>query len=420
MNPEPAACYRPRAALFGLVASLTLATAAHADCVDGVRAATAAELDFAQRATAALIAGLPEAVRPLERRSASRPDPAEVPRLSACRDTPVGAFSPATGVGFMYDFPPAEATARSAQRRQLQRQIEELEKLPPDQEAQRKEIEAQMRAAYAAAPTRSRKDPPFTPEQQAQADRANTEGRRLEQAARQVQFDHNARVKPQTDALRVRADELQQGPQIFSVGLEMNVQQFPQGAGNRAVLTFGAPSAKRSAALQPRNIVVTIEGPAGPAREALLGLIDRDYLQGLLDKPAPGVPVSRQRIESSSARAAAAAPLVIASSVPLGAASSAPPAVAAPAATAAGTATPTATAGTAPSAARDPCPPAATVQTADATRTGSQVGAEVGGAAVGGGWGRNLGSAIGGALGALGGTAKKTEAAPVATVDCPR
>jgi len=424
------------AALMALTAPI-----ARADCVDGVREATPAEREAAQRGRAALIAGMPEAVRPLERRTPNRADPAAPVSLGFCRGTPVGAFTPAAADGFMYQFSREEGAARSEQRRALQRQVEELEKLPPEKEAQRRQIEAQMRAAYAAAPTRSRKDPPFTPEQQAQADRAQAEGRKLEDAMRRIEFDHRASVKPQTDPLRARADELQQGPQIFLVSLGMNLARFPDPmpAARGATLTFGAPSPKLSATLQPVNIVVKVEGPAGPARDALVGLIDRAYFEGLLNKPLPEVAASKKRIENNIAQAASAPPLAIASSVPLNASSTAvapaaatasptaaPAPNAAPAAAAASGSAAAATTSAPPPAQRSanatPCPPSArTANSNDAQRSGSQAGAEVGGAVLGGGWGRSVGASVGGVLGALGGSAKKEEPKPAnAAADCPR
>jgi hypothetical protein len=432
VQPKHSAAALTFAAFIALAAPI-----ANADCVDGVREPTPAEREAAQRGRAALIAGLPEAVRPLERRSPNRSDPAAPVSLGFCRGTPIGAFSLAAADGFMYPFTREEAAARSEQRRALQRQIEELEKLPPDKEAQRKEIEAQMRAAYAAAPTRSRKDPPFTPERQAQVDRAQAEGRRLEEAMRRIEFDHRASVKPQTDPLRARADGLQQGPQIFSVSLGMNLARFPEPlpAARGATLMFGVPSPKLSATLQPVNIVVTVEGPAGPARDALVSLIDRAYLEGLLNKPLPEVAASRKRIENSIAQAASAPPLAIAASMPLNAASTAvapaaataapaasPAPSAAPASAAASGSAAAATTSAPPPAQRSaspaPCPPPARAANSnDAQRSGSQVGGEVGGAVLGGGWGRSIGSSVGGVLGALGGSAKKEEPKPA---DCPR
>jgi hypothetical protein len=248
-------------------------------------------------------------------------------------------------------------------------------------------------------------------------------------------------VKPQTDPLRARADELQQGPQIFAVKLNMNVASFPDPlpAARGALLTFGVPSPKRSATLQPVNIVVTVEGPAGPARDALVGLIDRAYLEGLLNKPLPEVAASKKRIENNIAQAASSPPLAIASSVPLAPApaaatparaahapAAAPAEVAAPSAAAASdnaaAATSAASSAGQRSANAAPCPtPSRTASSSDAQRSGSQVGAEVGGAVVGGGWGRSIGANVGGVLGALGGSAKKDEPKPAnAAADCPR
>lgn len=435
-----------------LAALLSAAPVARADCVDGVRALTPAELDFNQRAHAALVAGLPEAVRPLERRSPNRTDPVTRSGPAMCRGTPIGAFGAGVGDGFLYRFTPEEASARSQQRRELLRQVEELEKLPPEKEAQRRELETQMRAAYTSAPRRSRSDPPLTPEQQAQADRASAEGRRLEDAMRRVEFEHRASVKPQTDPLNARADTLQQGPQLFSVGLGMNVRSFgdplPPERGLR--ITFGVPSPKQSASLQPINIVVNVEGPAGPARDALVSLIDRDYLAGLIGKSLPDVATSQKRIESNVARAAAAPPLAVASSVPLGAAGPAAAPAGSPAASptpqAATAAVPAPAAGSDSTAAvagagaaatagaattraatpaaspTNPCPPPSRAASAgnEAQRSGSQVGAEVGGAVLGGGWGRSIGSAVGGALGTLGGSKPQPAPPQQPPADCPR
>jgi hypothetical protein len=417
-------------------AGLLVALPARADCVDGVRKATPAEMDFLQRAHAALIAGLPEAVRPLERNSPQRPEPGTVAPPSLCGGTPVGAFSPGAFTAFNFNFTPEEAKARAEQRRLLRQQIDELKKLPPPKEAEVRQLTEQARAAAAAAPRRSRKDPPFTPEQQAQVERAEAEANRLSQAARKIQLDHDAGVKPQTDALSERADRLQAGQQTFTVALTMNVQRFAEPTAASEVITLGAPSANRSGSLRARNLVVEVKGPAGPTRDAIVTLIDRAYLQSLLDAPLPDVAASRQRIDANIARAASAPPLAIASTVPLNA--SAASAATVPAAAGAGAAAAT-TAASAPAAkassatapatstAQSPCPPpsgtasGSTTTSSDAVRTGRDVGGEVGGAVLGGGWGRGIGASVGGVLGALGGSAKKDEPTPAsAAADCPR
>jgi hypothetical protein len=422
-----------------LAALLGVVPAARADCVDGVRKATAAEIDFLQRANAALIAGLPEAVRPLERNNPQRPEPGAVGTPTLCAGSPVGAFSPGAFTAFNFNFPPEEAKARAEQRRLLRQQIDELKKLPPDKEAEVRQLTEQARAAAASAPRRSRKDPPFTPEQQAQVERAEAEANRLAQAARKIQFDHEASVKPQTDALNERADRLQAGQQTFTVSLRMNAQRFAEATPASEVITFGVPSATRSGSLRGRNVVVEVKGPAGPTRDAVVALIDRTYLQSLIDAPLPDVAASRQRIEANIARAASAPPLAIASTVPLNALSTAAPAAAVVVPAAASASAAAATTAAAPAAqsssaaapaattAQNPCPPPgrAAGGTAaagnDAVRTGRDVGGEVGGAILGGGWGRSVGSSVGGVLGALGGGAKKDEPKPAtAAADCPR
>jgi len=274
---------------------------AYADCVDGVRAATPAELEFAARARAALIAGLPAPPVQTERRGKPH-DFAERPKFDFCKNTPIGAFAPSVSEGYLYTFGRTDAERRSAERRRLLQQIEEIEGLPPEKEAQRKVLLEQMRAAYDAAPRRSRKDPPLAPEQQALADKQNAEGRRLEGLANQVASDHRASVKHQTDPLRARADALNAFPQEFVLVLHVNAARFPDSA--ESVATFGAPSPKQSAALKVHNVVLEVRGPAGAARQALIAAVDRDYLQGLVGQQLPEVSASQAR----AATVAAASP----------------------------------------------------------------------------------------------------------------
>ncbi len=63
-----------------------------ADCVDGVRSPSAAEIEFAARAEAALAAALPAPIANSERRGAPY-DFSKQPRLSFCRGDKEGAFS---------------------------------------------------------------------------------------------------------------------------------------------------------------------------------------------------------------------------------------------------------------------------------------------------------------------------------------
>jgi hypothetical protein len=277
---------------------------AYADCVDGVRAATPAELEFAARARAALIAGLPAPPVQTERRGKPH-DFAEQPKFDFCKDTPIGAFAPSVSEGYLYTFARTDAERRSAERRRLLQQIEEIETLPPEKEAQRKVLLEQMRAAYDAAPKRSRKDPPLPPEQQALADKQNAEGRRLEGLANQVAQDHRASVKHQTDPLRARADALNAFPQELVLVLHINAARFPEPA--ESVATFGVPSPRQNAALKVLNVVLEVRGPEGAARQALLAAVDRGYLQGLVGQQLPDVGASQARAAAAAAPGPASA-----------------------------------------------------------------------------------------------------------------
>jgi len=268
--------------------------AARADCVDGVRNATPEELAFAARAEAALAAALPAPIQDSERRGGPY-DFSRQPRLSFCKADQVGAFTVSVGGGYLYKFPKAEADRLYAERKGIEKQIEDAEKLPPDKDAAHKQLLAQMKAAYDAAPRRSRKDPPFTSEQQAQVDRAMAEGKTLEDAAKKVVADHVAGVRSQTDVLRAQAKRLESYPQELVVRLAMNVERFPEvGA---TVATFGAPSARRSGGLAVHNVVMVVGGPEGAARQNLFEAVDKAYLQGLVGQPLPEVEASKARAE---------------------------------------------------------------------------------------------------------------------------
>lgn len=283
-----------------LVAALTLLSAAGtalADCVDGVRKETPAEAAFAAKAVAALAVALPKPIVNSQRQGAPF-DFSQEPKFSFCRGEKEGAFSPTVVASYLYKFSNADAERMYVERKSIEKQIDELNKLPPEKEVQQKEMYAKMRAAYDAAPRRQRKDPPFTPEQQAQVDAANAEGYKLEVAAKKFAADHIASVKPQTDPLRAQADRLQTYPQEIKVIVSMNADRFPDS--NPTMITFGKPNKNRSAGLRVHNALAIVEGPEGAARQAFFEAIDKNYLQGLLGQPLPEVAVSKEHAERAN------------------------------------------------------------------------------------------------------------------------
>ena len=279
------------------MAMSALPDAGRADCVVGVRNATPEELAFGAKAEAALAAALPAPVPNSERRGGPY-DFARQPRLSFCKGDQEGAFVPSAGGGCVYKFPKAETDRLYVERKAVEKQIEEAEKLPPEQDAAYQQLLGQMKVAYEAAPRRSRKDPPFTPEQQAQVDRAMAEGNTHADAAKKLVSDHVASVKSQTDQLRAQAKRLESYPQEFAVRFAIHMERFPESV--PMLVTFGAPSARRSGGLAVHNVVMAVEGPEGAARQALFEAVDKVYLQGLVGQPLPEIEASRARAERNS------------------------------------------------------------------------------------------------------------------------
>ncbi len=270
---------------------------ARADCVDGVRNATPEELAFAARAEAALAAALPAPIANSERRGGPF-DFSRTPRLSFCKADQIGAFAVSAGGGYLYKFPKSEADRLYAERKSLEKQIDDLEKLPPDKDAEYKQVVAKMKAAYDAAPRRSRKDPPFTPEQQEQVTRAMAEGKKLEDESKKIITDHVAGVKQQTDVLRAQAKRLETYPQELVVRLGMSRERCPDAC--PGVATCGTPRAGRSTGLTGHNVVMSVEGPEGAVRQMLFDAVDKAYLQGLVGQPLPEVEASKARAERNT------------------------------------------------------------------------------------------------------------------------
>ncbi|MFO0234880.1 MAG: hypothetical protein ACK51M_17875 [Burkholderiales bacterium] len=387
-----------------------------ADCVDGVREATAGELSFSARASASLAAAFPAPTVNAVRRDAPFNFKAPPRTGGGCRGTPEGGFGVSERAVYLYTFPRQEYDRVGAERRAVVERIGAIEALPPEKEAERKALEDQARAVYAQGPRRSRSDPPFTAEQQAESNRKTAEGNALMQKSREVTFEHVKSVRAQVEPLRAEVKRLETYPQEFVVALEMNVARPPAGDGE--VVVFGAPAPARSAGFRVVNIVLSVRGPQGPARKALLDSIDTAWLQGLIGKPPPEAAVSEANavrlaalppapvaaVPSTTLVAvpAAGAPAVVPRPSPQPAAPQASPAPSVPApAPAPAPPVASAPAPAQPGAAPANCPPPSSGQAGQA----ANAGATLGGAVLGGGFGRSLGSMIGGAVGAVTGSA---------------
>lgn len=294
---------------------LGVAAVAGADCVDGVRNPTAAEIAFATRAEAALGAAFPAPIANSTRNG--NHDFSRPPSLSFCKGDPEGSFSSGLAMRYLYTFPKADADRLYTERKKVEQQIAALEALPAEKQKEYDQVMAQARAAYDSAPRRKRTDPPFTPEQQAQVDRAAAEGNRLTAAAKAIDTQHRASVQAQADALRAQAKRLESFPQDIRVAFAINVERLP--AAGPLVASFGTASPKRSAGLRVHNVVVAVDGPEGDAAIALFKSIDMPYLQALVGTPAPDVEASK----AQAAKIAAAAPVAVTPTATTGTASAA-------------------------------------------------------------------------------------------------
>ena len=279
---------------------IVAATNARADCVDGTREITAAERDFYARAIAALAASIPPA--PANMALRGKPfdfrQPTSMP--SFCRGQREGDFDVAVSAAYLFTWPKQEADRMAAERRQLLDQIKALETLPPDQAAQYQSLVEQSRAAYNSQPKAKRGGPPLSDAERALAEQKAAEGKALDDKAKAIERAHLAGVKPQADALRVKADALQTYPQELQINLGMNRRTLPQPDERTLAATSGAASPGRSAGLKVTNVALAVTGPAGMPRQALFDAVDRSRLQALVGKPLPTV-------ADSEALAAAAA-----------------------------------------------------------------------------------------------------------------
>ena len=296
----------------GLVAALAFgcivaATNARADCVDGTREMTAAERDFYARAMAALAASIPPA--PANMALRGKPfdfrQPTSMP--SFCRGQREGDFDVAVSAAYLFTWPKQEADRMGAERRQLLDQIKALETLPPDQAAQYQSLVEQSRAAYNSQPKAKRGGPPLSDAERALAEQKAAEGKALDDKAKAIERAHLAGVKPQADALRVKADALQTYPQELQINLGMNRRTLPQPDERTLAATSGAASPGRSAGLKVTNVALAVTGPAGMPRQALFDAVDRSRLQALVGKPLPTVAESEALAAAAAARSPAAA-----------------------------------------------------------------------------------------------------------------
>jgi hypothetical protein len=303
MNFKPLICSLRRiaAGLAFLVVCWPLVAAA--DCVDGVRNPTLAELEFHARAVAALVAALPPAPTGA-RLTGNSIDFNRLPAIGVlCRGQKEGDFTLEASRFYVVELGSDEIRRRRTERAALADELYALVALPPELKAQRDALEQKASAGYSATDA-ARKAGDLAG---ARAREAEAHG--FSQQARDLQKKHEEAVKPQADELRRRQQALDGEGQNAAVRLAMNATRLPEAGLMVPSGSYGTASPARSAGLKVRNVVWSVGGLDTPLRQALAGAIDRERLQAMVGRPLPGA-------AESQAVAARAAPVSVANQPP--------------------------------------------------------------------------------------------------------
>jgi hypothetical protein len=308
-----------------------------------VREPSAAERDFHARAMAALAASLPRAPAGTELPGGpynfrNRPAIGVMCKEDKQKE---GNFSLGLRQRYFLKQGPAEYQRLLAEHTALKNQIDALEALPPEVAAEREQLNKKRDAAYSASMKAAK-------ERDKAAEQAlNAESNALDAQSRALRQRHVDSVKPQTDALRKRQQEIDatNAGQEVTVGVAMNVARLPSASASNPVGAYGVASPAQSAGLKVHNVVWSVTGPAGPLRHALADAIDRARLQAMVGKPLPAEAESEALAAkavpaalgapppAAAAETPAAAPVAVAAAPAPAAASAAQPEKAKPDAT---------------------------------------------------------------------------------------
>lgn len=260
------------------IVSLTLAssvvlvaTAAFADCVDGVRKATEAEAAYFQKVQAALKEVLPVAP------AGWTVTPSRDQILGGqCTGTPEGTFSISVDGKYTYRPPKEEADRLYAEGRKVQTEIDALEKLPPDIAKERDEAMAKHSEKTRAA-RQAEKDGNKELSRQ-----LYTEREVFDKQAREVRNRHLESVKNQVDQLRAKLQTLYYGPQDVVMRVSVN-EQYPHSPDPQrgSEVVVGKVPAPKSPGLKVQGVRMVLEGPTAK-RQELMSVVDKAKLERLL------------------------------------------------------------------------------------------------------------------------------------------
>jgi len=243
----------------GAMAGLLLSASALADCE--MRKTTAAEQDYYARAQASLREALPAAPA----NWTMTPERAK-PLDLVCRDDKPGAFEVKVGAVYVWKRPKEEKERLYAERRKVEKEIDNLRELPPDVKKEQQGWLDKMSEANRAS------NAAYKAGDKALARQKDNEAEGYSQKGRAVRDAYRQRIQPQVDKLQARAKSLNDGDVRVEVIVIANEQYpGPRLADTTKVLTAGkVPVANPGMKLQGARLMVLRSQPEGAQIEALV------------------------------------------------------------------------------------------------------------------------------------------------------
>lgn len=241
-----------------------------ADCPDGVRKATAREIEYFKRVYAQLKEALPPS--PPGWSMAPVPDRTYESTCAGTREGDVWVDVRAT---YTYRMPKKQADRNAVELRKLAAEVDALQKLPPEVAKERQGWIDKYSAATRAA-RQAEKEGNRDLARQKYAERDG-----YDRQANAVRARYNDSIQSKVAPLRARMAELDINPRTVRVHVVANdsAQLGPKDVAQIVVGTIPAPGKKP--AFKVAGIHVQLEGPA-PQREALAAAFDKTKLQQVL------------------------------------------------------------------------------------------------------------------------------------------
>lgn len=286
----------PRRRLGAALVILALAPAVQADCT--TRPATAAEKQFGDRLSAALLAAMPAAPANMWLPAAPR-----VALGTLCKDTAVGDLQATVNATYHFRMAPADEDRVTRERRELEAQMTAIKALPPDLKREYDAVDAQAQQAFREAREAEKAG------NKALATQKYNESTALGAQRDAVRQRHLDAVKPQFDAVEARWRALPAVLGEFEVVLKANGYDARPRAHELDIKLGTLPSPQGGKGFKVHGLQAVVGGPTNnlEQRQALIAGFDRARLQALLDGPPPETPAPAAWSVGGPPKAASAA-----------------------------------------------------------------------------------------------------------------